>query len=591
MIITCEQCSTRFTLDDAMIQPKGSKVRCSQCKHIFTAFPSGSDTEKDVEPLEMDFSEDPSIDFDEADGNDQEFDDADLEFDDLEFEDLPAFDDPDVPASDFDSPQEEEFDNGLELSSFEDEDMAFTDIDDALEMDIPDSASLTENEPSYTLQTMPDIGDGDLELADGELDLELAPLDMDIEEIETIEDALQNPGLNAQKTDNLKMDSQPLQSDSGLVLDDKPPSLGADAGMADIEFNAQDIDDGLELVFEDDPNADLVFEESADSDDATLNKLDDIEGTDDFEDLNGDLELEKEFDDASVSLEEDEFQPESPHDGDEASEFFMEDTEGDLEAPDTPAEKFEAYDAVLDDDPDSGEVIPDPELDDVDLPSPLGTDEAPVTTESQPEDEMTLAGPAIPESGKPKKKAGLGAPIKVLFLLFLLVIAAYAASIKMGANIPFLSDINIPYVTDALKPPAKPVQHLKPVPNEPSINGRFVANGTAGELFIVTGRIDNPAQIPYSHIKVKGTLLDNTKAKLATQIAYCGNIIPEGTLKKGNISDITKQLNNKNGLQNANVNVAPGKSVPFMLVFSNLPEKLANFTVEVTHFKAPPQDN
>ncbi|GFE62229.1 DUF3426 domain-containing protein [Geobacter sp. AOG2] len=36
MIIQCEQCSTKFRLDDAKIKDKGVKVRCAKCRHVFT---------------------------------------------------------------------------------------------------------------------------------------------------------------------------------------------------------------------------------------------------------------------------------------------------------------------------------------------------------------------------------------------------------------------------------------------------------------------------------------------------------------------------------------------------------------------------
>jgi predicted Zn finger-like uncharacterized protein len=35
MIVTCESCKTKFQLDPARIKGLGSKVRCSQCKHVF----------------------------------------------------------------------------------------------------------------------------------------------------------------------------------------------------------------------------------------------------------------------------------------------------------------------------------------------------------------------------------------------------------------------------------------------------------------------------------------------------------------------------------------------------------------------------
>ena len=40
MIITCEECSTTFSLDGTNLKPSGSKVQCSKCKNIFTAYPA-----------------------------------------------------------------------------------------------------------------------------------------------------------------------------------------------------------------------------------------------------------------------------------------------------------------------------------------------------------------------------------------------------------------------------------------------------------------------------------------------------------------------------------------------------------------------
>ncbi len=41
MILSCEQCGTRYNLDETLLGPQGSKVRCSKCLHVFTAWPSG----------------------------------------------------------------------------------------------------------------------------------------------------------------------------------------------------------------------------------------------------------------------------------------------------------------------------------------------------------------------------------------------------------------------------------------------------------------------------------------------------------------------------------------------------------------------
>jgi predicted Zn finger-like uncharacterized protein len=54
MIITCKKCNANFNLDESLLKPTGSKVRCSKCKEIFTAYPPKVSEEIEA-PLEMEF--------------------------------------------------------------------------------------------------------------------------------------------------------------------------------------------------------------------------------------------------------------------------------------------------------------------------------------------------------------------------------------------------------------------------------------------------------------------------------------------------------------------------------------------------------
>jgi len=42
MIIECQQCGSRFKLDEGLLREEGSKVRCSLCKVVFVAYPPGA---------------------------------------------------------------------------------------------------------------------------------------------------------------------------------------------------------------------------------------------------------------------------------------------------------------------------------------------------------------------------------------------------------------------------------------------------------------------------------------------------------------------------------------------------------------------
>ena len=53
MIIKCEQCQTKFRLDDSKVTDKGVKVRCAKCKHVFTV---QNELPKTEQPEQSEFS-------------------------------------------------------------------------------------------------------------------------------------------------------------------------------------------------------------------------------------------------------------------------------------------------------------------------------------------------------------------------------------------------------------------------------------------------------------------------------------------------------------------------------------------------------
>jgi len=52
MIIECEKCHAKFNLDENLLKETGSKVRCSSCKHVFTAFPPERELQIEEAPAE-----------------------------------------------------------------------------------------------------------------------------------------------------------------------------------------------------------------------------------------------------------------------------------------------------------------------------------------------------------------------------------------------------------------------------------------------------------------------------------------------------------------------------------------------------------
>ncbi len=209
-------------------------------------------------------------------------------------------------------------------------------------------------------------------------------------------------------------------------------------------------------------------------------------------------------------------------------------------------------------------------------------EDAPPTEEEFYEDE-----PIVYTSGSRSKK-----PVRVVLLLLFLAVGVVVVPNMLGINVPYISDIKIPYlsdlkvkipyVSDWLNPEEQDVAgNLKLIPLSGTINGKFVDNSRAGQIFVIQGKIKNEYSQPRSHIKVTGKLYQkgNKMAKQAT--VYCGNVLTDSDLAAMDISTIQKKLMNQTGERRTNFKVKTGKTVPFMIVFDNLPKNLDEYTVEV----------
>jgi hypothetical protein len=195
--------------------------------------------------------------------------------------------------------------------------------------------------------------------------------------------------------------------------------------------------------------------------------------------------------------------------------------------------------------------------------------------------------PPVRRSGRRSKK-----PVLVVFLLLVLAAGVVVVPNMLGIKIPYLSDIKIPYLSDLdvkipylsdwLNPEARDVAgNLKLIPMGNTINGKFVNNRRAGQLFVIQGQIKNDYDHPRSRIKVTGKLYQkgNKMAKMST--VYCGNVLSNSDLAAMDMPTIKKRLQNTVGTKRANLKVKTGKTVPFMIVFDKLPRNLDEYSVEV----------
>lgn len=108
----------------------------------------------------------------------------------------------------------------------------------------------------------------------------------------------------------------------------------------------------------------------------------------------------------------------------------------------------------------------------------------------------------------------------------------------------------------------------------------IVESKTLGNVFVVKGKITNGYRVPKSFLKVKCLLLSKDNKKLAEKVAFASNIFTKDEIRELTYPDIEKGLNNKMGKSMMNVDVPPGKAIPFMVVFDKIPEGVSHIEVE-----------
>lgn len=110
--------------------------------------------------------------------------------------------------------------------------------------------------------------------------------------------------------------------------------------------------------------------------------------------------------------------------------------------------------------------------------------------------------------------------------------------------------------------------------------GYYETRTAAGNLFIIKGQVANMGRTRKSGIRVHATLLDGREQTVAERTIYAGNVLPGETLRTASRAKIEEALSNRFGDKLVNMDIAPGKSVPFMVVFFNAPEGISAYRLE-----------
>jgi hypothetical protein len=108
----------------------------------------------------------------------------------------------------------------------------------------------------------------------------------------------------------------------------------------------------------------------------------------------------------------------------------------------------------------------------------------------------------------------------------------------------------------------------------------FVDSRKAGKLFVVKGFVINNYPDRRSFIKIRSTILDSKGKVIRNKIVYAGNLISDKEQLSLSMEEIDNRLRNRLGKDKMNINIPPNSSIPLMIIFSNLPEDITEYTVE-----------
>ncbi len=585
MIVQCKACQTRFRLADEKVKAGGIKVRCSKCKEVFTVMPP------EPEPVEetVDYG---SFNMEEV-------------ADEAPAGETPTNEEPppetsateDAPPPD-ESAQEESSD--LDFSGLESE-MDDADPNDELadEFAFVDTSQLQDTESEAGEDTAED--DSPANKGPQEENAFDEPTDFDTAFSETDEpDGAKEFEFNEEPeaSESAPSDEIDFSTDQPAANDEIDLSTDEPSGVDEIDFPTGEDADSSALSF-DDTTEDTDEQESSDE-----FSFEDDSGDEAF--AFGDTEKESPAPASEETSEPDEFSfgDEDPFADDSSSDWeektASDDTSFDFEEPqfennETAAESPAAQSGS--DDLQFGEIdfasdTPEEEApgfgsdDDFSSASMEQKDEpesfSPSQESSRPpandhDDEEPLPAPP------PPKKSSLSR-ILVLLVLLLVILGGAAGFLfiqegainlnTIGQYLPFLQE----YIGEA--PVSSPGNRIGI-----NVSGSSYVNGEAGQMLIIQGAAVNNHPATRSAITIKGVLLDAQGQTLLQQTVFCGNKFDDTALKTMSFAAIEEAMNNQFGDSLSNMNVAAGASIPFTIVFRNLPDGLANINVEVVDSK------
>jgi len=118
------------------------------------------------------------------------------------------------------------------------------------------------------------------------------------------------------------------------------------------------------------------------------------------------------------------------------------------------------------------------------------------------------------------------------------------------------------------------------------LEGKFIKNEHDGDLFLIHGEAINNFSQPRAAIQVKGVIFDQNGKPLLQKTVFCGNPISLQEIQTLSFAELEKIMGNQFGKDLSNMKIDSKKTIPFDIVFKDLPQNLSEFSVKVTSSEA-----
>jgi predicted Zn finger-like uncharacterized protein len=212
--------------------------------------------------------------------------------------------------------------------------------------------------------------------------------------------------------------------------------------------------------------------------------------------------------------------------------------------------------------------VPPPPASAIEVPPHREAEPAP----APPAESPALRGSPAPESPRPRSSAG---PAVAAVLAVLLAAGGYLGFTTSGRK---TLEGAIPGVAALWGgKPAAPAASKYDLRN---VIGYYESGAASPRILVIKGQVANLSTVEKSGIRVHAALLDNTDAVLGQQAVYAGNVLSGEAIRKGDRDTLSKALGNRFGEGLANMHVAPGRAIPFMVVFFDAPANMDSYKLE-----------